>query len=1180
MADKNLIKILFIEDLSSDVDLAVLELRKEKIKFEYTTVCTRVDLLNALKEFKPDVIISDYQMPSFNGLHALKDSKEYNPEIPFILCTGSVNEETAVRCIKEGAEDYVIKEHITRLPFAVKEALAQVMVRKEKRASDLLLKESEEKLQSIFSAAPVGIGLVVNRMIFEINDAFCNITGFSRSDLIGKSSEILYPSKEDYEFVGQEKYRQISEKGLGTVETRFKCKDGRVINIILSSSPLDTTDLSKGVTFTILDITARKNAENATKESYRQINTLIGNLIGLVYRCRNDQNWTMEFLSEGIRELTGYLPEEIINNARLSFNDIIHKDDRDYVWKEVQKALAIHKHFQCTYRIVKQTGEIRWVWEKGEGVFSDNNEFEFIEGFITDITERKQIEEELKNSETKFRSIAENLSDVIFITDSSGIINYVSPAIKSFGYLPEDCNGKFFGDYVPEVELENAMSIFYNALNSVNIESSVSLHFKRKDNSVFYAELTGSHFRFGDGSNGVLGLLRDVSGKMKSENELRKLSRAVEQSPTSIVITDIDGRIEYVNPKFCEITGYSDDELMGKTPGILSSGETSREEYDILWDTIKSGNDWKGEFHNKKKNGELYWESASISPVKNDKDEITHFLGIKEDISKRKRSEQVQKALFVISNAVITTNDLEKLIEIIQEQIGTIIDTKNFFVAFYDEDSDMLSSPFVQDEMDKISSWPANKSLTGYVIKNNKSILLKKEDILEMNRLGVIDLIGTTAESWLGVPLSIGGKVNGAYVVQNYENADAYDMQDLDMLKFIANQISQSIYRQKAIVELKKALIKAEAGDKLKTTFLNNISHEVRTPLNGILGFAEIVSQPGLSEEEKKELLSMLYESSDRLLNTITSYMDISLVTSGNMSAIKKDFKPSKILQIIYDNFKSNSSAKGLNLLLEIPERINSISVNSDPEILQKIVSHLIINAIKFTNVGSIWFGYEIQHGVMEFFVKDTGIGIGKESIDKIFERFVKEDLGPSNISEGSGLGLSIAKGMIDLLGGSIRVESEIDIGSSFYFTIPLSTVSEIDEPGAYERVINHVSNRSSILIAEDDETNFFFLKALLMRETKSTILHASNGKEAVDMFKTNSSIVLILMDIKMPGIDGLEATRQIKQLNQNIPVIAITAYAMSGDEERVLAAGCDGYLSKPITKNSLLNKISEFVKI
>ena len=395
----SLLKILFIEDLPSDVDLAVLELRKEKIKFEYKTVCNRRDLIEALKVFIPDIIISDYKMPAFNGLQALKIIQELTPDIPFILCTGSVNEETAVECIKAGAQDYIIKEHMTRLPFAVKEALDQKSIQKEKYAADLLLKESEEKLESIFRVAPVGIGLVINRILIEVNDTLCSLLGYKRGELVGKSSEVLYPSREEYERVGRVKYGQIAEKGTGTIETLFKCKNGNILNIVLSSTPLDRDDNSRGVTFSVLDITARKKAEN-----------------------------------------------------------------------------------------------------------------------------------ELKQSEERFRSIAENLSDVIFITDTEGKIKYVSPSSTSFGYAPEELTGRFFGELLPDGEIEKAMPVFVNALNSVNAASAAALTFKRKDGSIFFAELTGSVFKIGDEIVGILGLLRDITQRktleaatIESEKRYREL---------------------------------------------------------------------------------------------------------------------------------------------------------------------------------------------------------------------------------------------------------------------------------------------------------------------------------------------------------------------------------------------------------------------------------------------------------------------------------------------------------------------------------------------------------------------------------------------------------------------------------------------------------------------------------
>jgi signal transduction histidine kinase len=386
--------------------------------------------------------------------------------------------------------------------------------------------------------------------------------------------------------------------------------------------------------------------------------------------------------------------------------------------------------------------------------------------------------------------------------------------------------------------------------------------------------------------------------------------------------------------------------------------------------------------------------------------------------------------------------------------------------------------------------------------------------------------------------------------------------------------------RKNVTEALKIAKDKAEASDNLKTSFLNNISHEVRTPLNGILGFAEIMSQPDLSDEDKEESLLMLRESSDRLLNTITNYMDISLLTSGSLSVHRRDFSPAKILKRIYDNFEAICSTRKLRFLLKISEEAVNLTINSDPEIFQKIISHLLNNAVKFTEHGSIDFGYHIHENEIVFFVKDTGIGIGKESIEIVFEKFSKEDRGQQKITEGSGLGLSIAKGMTEIIGGRIRAESVLGEGSYFYVSLPVEPKPSLIRPDVPKKDEKTIEHGDLILIAEDDDTNFFYLNALITRETAAKVLRAANGREAIEVYKENPGINLILMDMKMPEIDGFEATRQIKQLNPKVPVIAITAYAMSGDEDRIIAAGCDGYISKPINKRSLLDKMKEFIEI
>ncbi len=268
---KEAIKILFIEDVPADAELIWREISKDKIIFEKMLVETKKDFVSAIKSFNPDLIISDYSLPQFDGMEALILKNELAPHIPFILVTGSINEEIAVECMKSGADDYVIKQNLSRLGPSIEAAIAKKKVLHEKEMAEKTLRESEEKLRSIFRVAPVGIGLIKDRIFVDVNRLLCEMTGFSAEELIGHSADLLYPTKEDFDFVGYEKYRQIEERGTGMVETRWKKRDERIIDIILSSTPIFPDDLSHGIIFTALDITTRKQAEEALKQKIDEL---------------------------------------------------------------------------------------------------------------------------------------------------------------------------------------------------------------------------------------------------------------------------------------------------------------------------------------------------------------------------------------------------------------------------------------------------------------------------------------------------------------------------------------------------------------------------------------------------------------------------------------------------------------------------------------------------------------------------------------------------------------------------------------------------------------------------------------------------------------------------------------------------------------------------------------------
>ena len=386
---------------------------------------------------------------------------------------------------------------------------------------------------------------------------------------------------------------------------------------------------------------------------------------------------------------------------------------------------------------------------------------------------------------------------------------------------------------------------------------------------------------------------------------------------------------------------------------------------------------------------------------------------------------------------------------------------------------------------------------------------------------------------------------------------------------------------KKHVTTLQEAKEKAEESDRLKSAFLANMSHEIRTPMNGILGFAEILKEPNLSGEEQQECISIIQKSGTRMLNIINDIISISKVEAGQMEIVVSETNINEQIEYIYTFFKPEVEGKGIQLYMKIGLPLHEANIITDKEKLYAVLTNLVKNAIKFTSHGSIEFGYRPvgDKKLVEFFVKDTGIGIQKDRQEAVFERFIQADILDTMARQGAGLGLSISKAYVEMLGGKIWLESEPGKGSVFYFTIPYKQEQKADGFVKYVRPVEHKTNQEKkleILIAEDDETSERFLtKAVEMVGKK--ILRVRTGVEAVEACRKNPGIDLVLMDIKMPGMNGYEATRQIRQFNKDVIIIAQTAYGLLGDRDKALAAGCNEYLSKPIVGDELKKLLQKY---
>jgi len=379
------------------------------------------------------------------------------------------------------------------------------------------------------------------------------------------------------------------------------------------------------------------------------------------------------------------------------------------------------------------------------------------------------------------------------------------------------------------------------------------------------------------------------------------------------------------------------------------------------------------------------------------------------------------------------------------------------------------------------------------------------------------------------------------------------------------------------LAKIRDAEQKARESDTLKTSFLQNISHEIRTPMNSIVGFSELLKDKNISETEKSQYLELISKSSDQLLNIVNEVLDISLIETGNITVNKTSLHLNDLMDELYLSYRiaikdliGFSVDKGLS--------DSSSLILADIVKVRQVLANLLSNAAKFTDKGNIRFGYRLVNNELEFFVEDSGIGIDPEFHDRIFERFLK--VGKENIRlyEGVGLGLAICKGNIDLLKGRIWLESEAGKGSKFFFTIPYEAVNDEKPIRIKKNVIKNQFDNITILVAEDDEINYLYIKEIF-KNSGAEIFHAVNGRQAVEICKDNDRISIVLIDIKMPVMNGYEAIKKIREIRPDLPIIAQTAFALSNEMLKAFNAGSNDYICKPFRKDQLLSIVTKNLK-
>ncbi|MUP37216.1 PAS domain-containing hybrid sensor histidine kinase/response regulator [Labilibaculum euxinus] len=632
------------------------------------------------------------------------------------------------------------------------------------------------------------------------------------------------------------------------------------------------------------------------------------------------------------------------------------------------------------------------------------------------------------------------------------------------------------------------------------------------------------------------------------------------ESPIGLVLTKLTGELVEVNEAYANIIGYSIEESLKLTYWDITPEKYAKLEELQLASLNKTGEYGPYEKEYIHKSGKLISIRLQGKMIK--KDDREFIWSSVEDITDKKIAEillQKQNEEYLVLNEEYQSQN-EELLSAIEKSEKS----ETRFKALH------------------------NASFGGIAIHNKGMILDCNQGLITMSGYTAEELIGMNGLLLIAEPQRelvlqniLSEYENSYYSIGLRKNGDEYPIRlEARQIPYEGKNVRVVEFRditeqKKTEQELKTAKEKAEESNQLKTEFINNMSHEIRTPMNGILGFSDLLNEPNITEKKQQHYIQIIQNCGNQLLHIINDILEISELGTKQIKPQIEEVCLNDLLLELFAIYDTKAKENQTPLYLQKGLSDDESTLLTDPYKLNKIISNLLDNALKFTHTGLIEMGYTLQNNNIIIYVKDTGIGIHFEKQELIFERFSQEEKKMSQTVGGLGLGLSIAKENAELIDGKITLKSEKGKGSTFYLSIPYQPAKQKNEinSNANGQSSNSIeAKHRTILVVEDEEVNFMLLEILLSEfDSKLKIIHAKNGKDAIDLYQKNKNIDLILMDMKMPVMNGIDATIQIRKFNQSVPIIAQTAYSSKKDKDAALSAGCNDFISKPIKKENLL---------
>ncbi len=981
--------------------------------------------------------------------------------------------------------------------------------------------ESQNYLAAIINSSEDAIiSLTLSGEIKSWNKGAEKMYGYTAKEVIGQKADLLLPKNKVNEI---DNYVASILKGTSVepFETIRDTKSGKKLDISLSVSPVKNDD-GKIIAISTIgrDITKKKDDEQMLKASRERYRRIFHNIQDIYYETSLDG--VILEMSPSIEKHSGYKREELIGQPVANY--YTNPNEREGFLKQLKQ-----KGYVSDYEITltKRDG-ISLVCSLTCSIITDEKGQQRIAGSFRNIDERKSAEKRIK-------SYANELS---IISETASALNRCETLDEVYDIIGS------------EVAKTNKKAYI--------LVSSTDAHGKN-----IYIKKTF----------GFKGIVDKVINIMNYDP--RKHAYGLNE----------------MTPE--DIHDFTQGSLQNYTRGVygLALGRLSKTICNTVEKLLNIGNIHTMGFSFKAvPSGGVIILCKKGEPLRN-KSLIEHIIKQGSIVIERKKAEKrlryeasINYAMARVAQELLSPFlSLENIYHTIQQFAFELTSSKQVYTGLYNQETNVLHidsfSIFKEKQYQAIekSFNITDDNCSDYCKSLFMPTIETKKPFINNNISQKPEKDYLPINNFLAVPVVSQNKLKGLIAVASSDNE--YSKTDQDNLTNLANLFSLAIERTTSENALKNAKEKAEEADHLKSAFLANMSHEIRTPLNGIMGFSDLINKPGISKEKRKAFSKIIKENSRSLLNLINDIIDFSKIEAGQLKLNYKESNINNLINDVYSNTQMNPLFKQKeNIAFHKKTALNDLdaTINTDPFRVKQVLINLVNNAYKFTEEGSIELGYEKAGCFIQFFVKDTGMGIDEEQQKIIFERFRQGDDTLNREYGGAGLGLSISKALVEMLGGDIYLRSTLNQGTTFFFTIPYEKTERKENDIPENKIFSVNLTGKNILVVEDDKNTFPLIEEII-NPTNAKILWAKNGQEAVKICQ-NNNIDLVLMDIRLPVMDGYEATRKIKAINKTLPVIAQTANAMSEQKTKALEAGCDDYIAKPYTEKEILQAIAAHI--